>query len=113
MLNQLFGINFQSTFQKTDYLQELIFARHLIVHYGSITTNEYLNSVNKLKYKKLEPQKIGKKIKITPDYIISSWGIIYTAGVMLTHLIAKKTHYPSPKICDDFLNNSAFLFSIK
>lgn len=27
---------------------------------------------------------------------------------MLTHLIAKKTHYPSHKIYDDFLNNSAF-----
>lgn len=107
-LNDSFGINFQSIFQKTDYLHELIFSRHLIVHYGSTTTNEYLNNINKLKNTRLEPQEIGRKIKITPNYIISSWGTIYVAGVMLIHSIAKKIHHDSHHVYDDFLNNSAF-----
>ena len=107
-LNKSFGINFQSSFQKTDCLIELIQTRHLIVHYGGIVTNEYLNKLKKLKNRKLDTPDLGTKINLTPNYIISSWGTIYVAGVMLTHLIAKKSNQESHKIFDNFLNNAAF-----
>jgi len=107
-LNGAFNINFQSSFQKTDCLLELILIRHLIVHYGSVVTNEYLNKLKKLKNRKLTTPELGTKITLTPDYIISSWGTIYVAGVMLSHLIAKKSNPESHEIFDNFLNNSAF-----
>ena len=107
-INDTFSINFQSTFKDTDCLNEILFTRHLIVHYGGIATTEYINKLRKFKNGCLELPKLGDKVSLEPSYIISSWGKIYVAGTMLLHLIAKKALPLHHEISDNFLNNSAY-----
>jgi len=107
-LNKTFNINFQSIFQDTDLLNEIIFTRHLIVHYGGIATTEYINKLKKLNNGTIDLPDPGNKVVLEPSYIVSSWGKIYVAGTMLIHLIAKKSLPDLHKSYDNFLNNSAY-----
>jgi len=108
-INDTFNINFQAIYKKNDPLHELIFTRHLVVHYGGVVTSEYLNSVKDLKDKRITESILGKKIGIHPGFIIASWGVVYIAGVILTHSILRKIFSPKDVETDNFLNNSAYL----
>jgi hypothetical protein len=83
-----FSADLASIFPRIKELYEIILCRHTIVHNGGIASAEYCRRVKNLNGTKI---KEGERLKVDTSYIVKAWTIIYSAGVILTHLVAK-TH---------------------
>jgi len=72
-------------------------------------TKEFESKIKKLR-KLNHSLKIeqGKKIELTPEFIMDSWETVYVAGVMLVHRFAKNQTPHQMEILDNFLNSSAY-----
>ena len=107
-LNKLFGIDFRSQYSDYELLIELILIRHLIVHCGGIVNNDYLNKVKNLGNRTFKELEVGKRLQVSAKYIIDSWGRLYAAGVILTHLIVSQRCPHQNEENDNSLNNAAY-----
>ncbi len=108
-----FGADFRSQFPAVGELCEIVLRRHAIVHAGGIASSEYCRRVASLKNLPEKPAEKGKLLPVHSGYIKRAWSVIYSAGVVLTHLVAK-SHARSKKCkkdeeaSDSFLINAAF-----
>lgn len=85
-----FNVDLKSQFPFVEDLCEIVLRRHAIVHSGGIATKDYLNRLAKLKGASITVPEIGKSIPIDSNYIENAWSIIFSAGVILSHLVASK-----------------------
>jgi|GEM_PF-4893184 len=108
-----FGADLKSQFPGVDELCEIILRRHAVVHAGGIASSEYCRRVSKLKKLPGTPIDKGKRLPLDAGYIQRAWSVIFSAGVVLTHLVAK-THArgkhckEDEETADSFLINAAF-----
>lgn len=111
--NDEFGADFRSQFPAVEDLCEIILRRHAVVHAGGMASSEYCRRVAALKKFRDNPVESGKPLAIHSSYIKRAWTVIYSAGVVLTHLVAKsharrKRSKEDEEAADTFLNNAAF-----
>jgi hypothetical protein len=92
-LKDLFNIEFQSQFKLFNELLEIVLRRHLVVHAGSVVNAEYCKKLKNIKPLQSTLPEIGTSITIDAKYIKSSWEVIFSAGVILTHMIGKSIYY--------------------
>ena len=108
-----FNADFRSHFSATDELCEIVLRRHAVVHGGGMASSEYCRRVSKLKNLPIKNIEQGRLLPLETKYIKRAWSIIYSAGVIITHLVAKshsrsKKSKPDEEASDSFLNNAAF-----
>jgi hypothetical protein len=108
-----FGADFRSQFPDVGKLCEIVLRRHAVVHAGGMASSEYCRRVASLKNLSDKPAEKGKPLPIPSGYIKRAWSVIYSAGVVLTHSVAKS--HARRKKCkkdeedsDSFLINAAF-----
>jgi hypothetical protein len=108
-----FGADLKSHFPAVDELCEIVLRRHAVVHARGIASSEYCRRVSKLKKLRSAPPEKGKPLVLDAGYIRRAWSVIFSAGVILTHLVAR-THArdkhckKDEKTADSFLVNAAF-----
>jgi hypothetical protein len=108
-----FNIDFNSQFCHVGNLCEVVLRRHAIVHSGGIVTKDYLNRLARLRGTSVVPPKSGEQIPIDSDYIENAWNIFFSAGVILSHLVASKyakneKNKEAEDKADSFLINASF-----
>ncbi len=108
-----FGADFRSQFPAVGELCEIVLRRHAVVHAGGMASSEYCRRVAGLKNLPDRPAETGKPLAIHSGYIKRAWSVIYSAGVVLTHSVAKshargKKCKKDEEAADSFLINAAF-----
>lgn len=107
-----FKADFQSLFPAVSELCELVLRRHAVVHAGGLASSEYCRRVAKIKNLPGEPVEQGALLPLDAKYIVRAWSVIYSAGVILTHLVAcsdarGKKDKKNEEASDMFLNSAA------
>jgi hypothetical protein len=108
-----FGADFQSLFPAMGELCETVLRRHTVVHAGGVASSEYCRRIAKFKNLPENPAEQGSLLSLDAKYIKRAWSVMYSAGVVFTHLVAR-SHARSKKCkkdeetSDSFLNNAAF-----
>jgi len=105
-----FGADFQSQFPAVGELCEIVLRRHAVVHAGGIASSEYCRRVAKFKNLPEKPAEQGSRLSLDAKYIKRAWSVIYSAGVVLTHLVAR-SHARSKKCKKDEEESDSFLIN--
>ncbi len=80
-----FKADLRQVFSRIDFLKEIVWRRHMIVHCDGKATEDYCKRVKHNTKKRLVP---GMRLETDLPYVFDAWDAVFSAGVIMAHLVS-------------------------